>query len=140
MPGKHKEMTIAFRPNNHWERALIEERVRLSGMSKKDFYIRSCIYSNICVVGSEENVQKMVDAVQELTDTMKEIVSQLQADDFSLSEEGYRELRIDVLALAVTLVDILDGAAYLFHKKPVEDTKRWKMELEQMGDVIYDKM
>lgn len=138
MPGKHKMPTIAFRPNSWWEYALIEERARLCGMNKKDFYTRSCIYGKICVVGSKENIQKIVDAVSELSITMREIVSQVEAGDFSLSGEGYEELKYDLLTLSVTVVDILDGAAYLFDKKPLEDTKHWKreVELEQLGKIL----
>ena len=56
MPGKHKEPTIAFRPSS-WQRALIEERAKMSGLPKKDFIARSCIYANIIVVGKKEVVQ-----------------------------------------------------------------------------------
>lgn len=56
MPGIHKNPTLAFRPSA-WERALIEERAAMSGMPKKDFISRSCIYSNVVVVGKKETVQ-----------------------------------------------------------------------------------
>ncbi len=72
MPGKHKEPTISFRPSA-WERAVIEQRASLSGMYKKDFIARSCVYSNIVVVGKEENIQQIVDALQEMQIVMKEI-------------------------------------------------------------------
>lgn len=138
MPGKHKNGTISFRPSQ-WERAMIDERVRLSGMHKKDFYARSCIYGKICMVGSKENIQNIVDNVHELAYTMKEIVSQLQAGDFLLSEESYEEFRMDALALAVTLVDILDGAAYLFNKEPETVNDHWKEELEQMEEALKEE-
>lgn len=53
MPGKHKDSTIAFRPSA-WARALIEQRVALSGMYKKDFITRSCVYSNIVVAARKK--------------------------------------------------------------------------------------
>ena len=56
MPGKHNNPTISFRPSS-WERALIEERADTSGMYKKDFITRSCIFSNIVVVGKRGHVQ-----------------------------------------------------------------------------------
>lgn len=62
MPGKHKEPTIAFRPSA-WARAIIEQRAALSGIYKKDFITRSCVYSNIVVVGKKENIQRIVDIV-----------------------------------------------------------------------------
>lgn len=52
MPGQHRDPTISFRATQ-WERAMIEERVRSSGLYKKDFIARSCIYSNIVVVGTK---------------------------------------------------------------------------------------
>ena len=129
MPGKHKEPTIAFRPSA-WARALIEQRAALSGIYKKDFITRSCVYSNIVVVGKKENIQRIVDALQEMQAVMREIAGQIQSGGFSLSEQSYQELKEDYLALAITVVDIVDGAAYLFEKEPSSDKRNWKAELE----------
>lgn len=130
MPSHHKgHPTIAFRPSE-WARALIDQKAALSGLYKKDFITRSCVYSNIVVVGKEENIQRIVDAVQELRTVMIDIAGQIQSGDFILSDESYEELKQDYLALAITLVDILDGAAYLFEKKPPENRRNYKAELE----------
>lgn len=129
MPGKHKDPTISFRASG-WQKALIEERAALSGHSKKDFIARSCIYSNIVVVGKQENVKRIVDALQEMQCTMKEIVRQLQSGDFSLSGDAYKEMKEDYLAMAITVVDIVNGAAYLFDKIPDTDNQHWKADLE----------
>ena len=130
MPSHHKgHPTIAFRPSE-WARALIDQRAALSGLYKKDFITRSCVYSNIVIVGKEENIQRIVDAVQELRTVMIDIAGQIQSGDFILSDESYEELKQDYLALAITLVDILDGAAYLFEKKPPENRRNYKAELE----------
>ncbi len=129
MPGKHKEPTVAFRPSA-WARAIIEQRAALSGIYKKDFITRSCVYSNIVVVGKKENIQRIVDSLQEMQMVMREIAGQIQSGSFPLSEESYQELRRDYLALAVTVVDIVDGAAYLFEKEPLANRKNWKAELE----------
>lgn len=94
MPGKHKEPTIAFRPSA-WARAIIEQRAALSGIYKKDFITRSCVYSNIVVVGKKENIQRIVDSLQEMQMVIKEIAGQIQSGDFSLSEESYLELKRD---------------------------------------------
>ena len=129
MPGKHKEPTIAFRPSA-WARTIIEQRAALSGIYKKDFITRSCVYSNIAVVGKKENIQRIVDALQEMQTVMKEIAGQIQSGDFSLSKEGYQELKRDYLALVITVVDIVDGAAYLFEKEHPTNRRNWKAELE----------
>ena len=137
MPGKHKEPTIAFRPSA-LARAIIEQRATLSGIYKKDFITRSCIYSNIVVVGRKENIQRIVDSLQEMRTVMREIAGQVQSGDFPLSEESYQELKRDYLALVVTIVDIVDGAAYLFDKEVPTKRKNWKaeMELEQFRSVL----
>ena len=137
MPGQHKEPTITFRPSV-WEKAIIDQRITLSGMHKKDFIVRSCIYSNIVVVGKRENIQRIVDALQEMQMVMKEIAGQIQSGDFSLSVDSYGELKRDYLALTVTVVDIVNGAAYLFEKETLQNRRNWKeeMELEQLRQAI----
>ena len=46
--GKHNTTTISFRVNSY-EKATIEERVKVSGMKKQDYIVRSCIYNHVCV-------------------------------------------------------------------------------------------
>lgn len=129
MPGKHKEPTIAFRPSA-WERAIIEQRVSLSGVYKKDFIARSCIYSNIGVVGKRENVQRIVDAIQEMQSVMNDLARQLQSGGFSLSDGSYEELKRGYFAFVITVVDIVNGAAYLSEKELPGNRRNWKAELE----------
>ena len=137
MPGKHNNPTILFRPSS-WERALIEERADASGMYKKEFITRSRIYSNIVVVGKREYVQHIVDELRETQIVIKEIAEQIQSGNFSLSDESYRGLKEDYLAFAITMVDILNGAAYLFDKKLDSDSRHWKgkVELEEYRHVL----
>lgn len=137
MPGKHKNSTIAFRPSG-WQKALIEERAAMSGQHKKDFIARSCIYSNIVVVGNPVNIKRIVYALQEMQYIMKEIVRQLQSDDFCLSKDAYEDMKMDYLAMVITVVDIINGAAYLFDKAPDTDNQHWKadLELEQFRRVL----
>lgn len=127
MPGIHKNSTISFRPSE-WERIMIEERASVSGMAKKDFIARSCIYSNICVVGDKRNVQKIVDAVQEMEYTMKGIASRISAGDFPLSEGSFHEMSMRYLALCKAIVEILDGASYLFGKEKIDSTTALEQE------------
>ena len=55
-----------------------------------------------------------------------------------MSDESYMELKEDYLAFAITMVDILNGAAYLFDKKPDLDSRHWKeaLELEEYRHVL----
>ena len=140
MPGKHKNETIAFRPSP-WAKAIIEQRAALSGMYKKDFLTRSCVYSNIVVVGTKENIQRIVDSLQEMQDVMKNIANQINSGNIQLNSDSYEELKTDFLALAITVAEIANGAAYLFNKSPPDNPRDWKaeLELEQYRQVLEQK-
>ena len=53
MSGTHKYPTISFRISPR-EREEIEAKIFTSGMKKKDYFVRSCIYNRVCVVGKKE--------------------------------------------------------------------------------------
>lgn len=130
MPSNHRgHPTIAFRPST-WARAIIEQRAALSGLHKKDFITRSCVYSNIVVVGKKENIERIIYALHEMRVVMNEIAEQIKFGDFTLYDESYKELKEDYLAFVITAVDILDGAAYLFEKAPPVNRRNYKAELE----------
>lgn len=69
---------------------------------------------------------------------MKEIAGQIQSGDFSLSMDSYGELKRDHLALTVTVVDVVNGAAYLFETETLQNQRNWKeeLELEQLRQAI----
>ena len=59
MSNQHKNPTISFRITDA-ERRQIEARILASGMMKKDYFVRSCIYNRICVVGKKETIYPLV--------------------------------------------------------------------------------
>ena len=123
MPGKHKNQTISFRPTEY-ERIQIETRIAMSGMQKRQYIVRACIYSNIVVVGKKENIQRIVDAAEEMQQTMKDIKEQLLSGTVPpLSDNGLEELKTECVALATTIVDILNGAAYLFQSSTKKENQ-----------------
>ena len=60
------------------------------------------------------------------------IIKQLLAGDFFISESGLQEMINEYLALVITVIDILNGASYLFDKKTLEfaNSSGWKESLE----------
>ena len=65
MSKQHKNPTISFRITDA-ERKQIEARILASGMIKKDYFVRSCIYNRICVVGKKETIYPLVQTVNAL--------------------------------------------------------------------------
>ena len=68
----------------------------------------------------------------------EEITEQILSGGFSISRESYKELKEDYLAFMITMVDILNGAAYLFEKKPDSDNRHWKdqQEIQQYCEAL----
>lgn len=65
MSNQHKNPTISFRISDA-ERKQIEARILASGMKKQDYFVRSCIYNRICVVGKKETIYPLVQTVNAL--------------------------------------------------------------------------
>ena len=65
MSNQPKHPTISFRINDA-ERRQSEARILASGMMKKDYFVRSCIYNHICIVGKKETIYPLVQTVNAL--------------------------------------------------------------------------
>ena len=137
MPGIHKNNTVSFRPSE-WEKIMIDQRAKLSGLTKKNFIIRSCIYSNICVVGDKRHIQRIVDSIQDMTSELRWLASSLNAGELLLSDDGFEEMKKQYIAFCIAMVEILNGASYLFTNndakvKDVHKNDRLKELLETLG-------
>lgn len=113
MSGVHKYPTISFRVSPR-ERDEIEAKITASGMQKKDYFIRSCIYNRVCVVGKKEVVYRLVEELQIIQMNLMEAVSQFEQQEVTLSSEGVEELRNDCLSMLKAILWMLDGAKYLW--------------------------
>lgn len=76
MSGVHKNPTISFRISDY-ERREIEARIKASGMMKKTFFTRCCIYGRICVVGKKETVYKFVQALEHMQADMHALYDEI---------------------------------------------------------------
>jgi len=79
MPGKHKNPTISFRVTDY-ERRAIEANIKISGMLKKDYFVRSCIYNRVCVVGKKETVYPLVEELRKMQEQMAVLGEQFRAE------------------------------------------------------------
>ena len=72
MSKSHRNPTINFHIAN-WEREEIEAKIIASGLSKRDYFVRSCIYNRVCVVGKKELIYKLVQELQTMQMVIKEV-------------------------------------------------------------------
>ncbi len=115
MSNKHKNPTISFRVSDY-ERQAIEARILASGMMKKDYFIHSCIYNRICVVGKKETIYPLVEVMRKLYLQLYTMHTAFTSNDpttFPTSEE-ITELKVKYELAFKAIFDMLDGAKYLW--------------------------
>ena len=117
MSNRHKNKTISFRITEA-ERQQIEARILASGMMKKDYFIRSCIYNRICVVGKKETIYPLVQTVNALYLQLLEMQKAFTSSDRNIdtlpSSDEINELKIEYTNILTAIIDLLDGAKYLW--------------------------
>ena len=115
MSNQHKNPTISFRISEA-ERKQIEARLLASGMMKKDYFIRSCIYNRICVVGKKETIYPLVETIYNLYQQL--LVMQTAFLDSTAAElpttEEISALQTDYANMLKAIIDMLDEAKYLW--------------------------
>lgn len=119
MSNQHKHPTISFRISDA-ERKQIEARILASGMMKKDYFVRSCIYNRICVVGKKETIYPLVQTVNalylqllEMHKAFIECCEQSTLNNLPTNEE-IKELQTYYNNMLTAIIDLLDGAKYLW--------------------------
>ena len=119
MSNQHKHPTISFRVSDA-EQKQIEARILASGMMNKDYFVRSCIYNRICVVGKNETIYPLVQTVNalylQLLEMHKAFVGYCQdqnPDNLPTSNE-IAELQTSYNNMLSAIIDLLDGAKYLW--------------------------
>ena len=119
MSNQHKHPTIRFRVSDS-EHKQIEARILASGMMKKDYFVRPCIYNRICVVGKKETIYPLVQTVNalylQLLEMQKAFVNyyQEQYPDNLPTNDEITELQTSYNNMLSAIIDLLDGAKYLW--------------------------
>lgn len=117
MSNQHKNPTISFRISDA-ERRQIDARILASGMKKQDYFVRSCIYNRICVVGKKETIYPLVQTVNALYLQLLEILQAFTSSDRNIdtlpSSEEINELQTEYTNMLTAIIDMLDGAKYLW--------------------------
>ena len=83
-------------------------------MQKKDYFVRSCIYNKVCVVGKKEVIYQLVEELQLMQYNIAEILKQFEEQEILLSDEGLEQMKNDCLDMLKASIWMLDGAKYLW--------------------------
>ena len=66
------------------EKQMIEERVKLSGMAKGEYFIQSCMYQKISVLGNIRTFDAIKESVSKLDRKLMELQSVEELDEVTL--------------------------------------------------------
>ena len=117
MSNQHKNPTISFKITDA-ERKQIKARILASGLMKKNYFVRSCIYNRICVVGKKETIYPLVQTVNalylQLLEMQKAFTTTVDTSDTLPSSEAIKELQTEYTNMLTAIIDLLDGAKYLW--------------------------
>ena len=122
MSRVHKHPTISFCVSDR-EREMIEAKILASGMQKKDYFVRSCIYNRICVVGKKEVIYQLVEELQNMQTNLFELVKQMGQQEVTLTAEGLEDMRNDCMDMLQAIIAMLDGAKYLWQGVQIDKEK-----------------
>ncbi len=118
MPGVHKNPTISFRISDY-ERREIEAKIKASGMMKKDYFIRSCIYNHVCVVGKKETVHVLVKELEKMQQNLCQLHEQILSENIQITSAEIQELQLDYEYMLKAILWMLEGARYLWEGKNI---------------------
>ena len=121
MSGTHKYPTISFRISPR-EREEVEAKILASGMSKKDYFVRSCIYNRVCVVGRKELIYQLVEELKIMQANIREVTEQFEQAEVTLLAEGLQDMRNECLDMLKAILWMLDGARYLWQDEKSPDS------------------
>lgn len=116
MSGQHRYPTISFRISPR-EREEIETKIFASGLKKKDYFVRSCIYNRVCVVGKKELIYQLVEELKIMQTNIQEVTEQFENAEVALTPEGLEDMRNDCLDMLKAILWMLDGAKYLWENE-----------------------
>lgn len=106
MPNQHKNKTISFRVSEN-QRMEIEKKIKVSGLLKKDYFVRSCIYNTVCVVGKKEHIYPLVEELRKLH---KDAIVEMK----SIDDGKNNNKNLEYLEFVKALVWMLEGADCLW--------------------------
>lgn len=116
MSGVHKNPTISFRISEY-ERRAIEAKVKASGMQKKDYFVRLCIYNHVCVVGKKENIYVIVEELQNMYKNLNNLYEAFLTADIRNVSGDLQKIQLDYEYMLKAIIWMLDGARYLWEGK-----------------------
>jgi len=107
--NRQRNHTISFRVSPT-ERKDIEARIEVSGIKKNKYYISSCLYGRIVVVGSRENVDRLITAMNEMELMLKVLADEINGGEYINTSKKIESVRDDYCSMLKSIIELVQEA------------------------------
>ena len=125
MSKGHKGIVFNFRVSER-EKELIEANIKMSGMTRQHYLVRSCVYQRLCVVGKKETIMILVNELNQMYLKLEELATQINVDASKTDCEEIKKLKSEYYCLLQSVMHFLSGAQYLWKEQNVPDAANIK--------------
>ncbi len=88
----------------------METRFPAAKLSKKDYFVRFCIYNRVRVAGKKELVYQLIEELKIMQTNIREVTEKFEKTDIDLTPEGLEDMRNDCLDMLKAILWVFDGA------------------------------
>lgn len=120
--NRKRNHTVSFRLSPT-EFKNLEARIEVSGLKKNKYYIDSCLYGRIVVVGSRYNVDRLIDAISEMELILKVLADEIKQGEYNNTLDKINDVKDEYYSMVSSLVELINEADKQVSKKslPIVD-------------------
>lgn len=103
--NRQRNHTISFRVSPT-ERKQLEARIDASGIKKTQYYLQSCLYGRIVVVGSRQHIDRLIESLHELEVVLKVLLEEMRKENYDSASGKIVDIREDYYSMVKSIVEI----------------------------------
>ena len=109
--NRMRNKTISFRVSEA-ERKNLEARIESSGLTRSNYYLHSCLYGRIVVVGSREHIDRLIEALNEMELMLKVLAEDIENEQCHMKIDEIQELKEEYIAMLKAILNIASEAVF----------------------------
>lgn len=116
--NRKRNKVVAFRVTPQ-EYNTLEARIAVSGLKKNKYYIDSCLYGRVVVVGSRQNIDRLIDTVNEMELMLKILADEIKQGEHIKALEKICEVKDEYCSMLASIIELMHEADKQVNKKPL---------------------
>lgn len=120
--NRKRNKVVAFRVTPQ-EYKTLEARIAVSGLKKNKYYIDSCLYGRIVVVGSRQNIDRLIDTINEMELMLKVLADEIKQGEYIKTLNKVCEVKDEYCSMLASIIELMHEADKQVNKKslPIVD-------------------